>query len=243
MQRCRQPFHRGSGELQCGDPVRARGIHDRRRRRHGVSSDGVNTLIITRVQLVVREIELKRVEATTSCDEGSDDRCEKLEVGPVLLDLPLGTGGAARSFSVAVDTGTFDEVEFEIHKPSDDDATDASFVQSHPEFAGASIRVTGSYNGVAFEYTSDLNAEEEIELSPPLAVAASGDAELTLLVDLDRWFRDPAGALVDPASASIDGTNEQLVEANIRNTLHAFEDEDHDGTDDHGGEDDGPTHD
>ena len=87
-------------------------------------TDGVNTLIITQVQLVLREIELKRVETTTSCDGTSDDRCERLEVGPVLLDLPLGTGGAARSFSVAIDTGTFHEVEFEIHKPSDDDASD-----------------------------------------------------------------------------------------------------------------------
>ena len=206
-------------------------------------TDGINTLIVTRVQLVLREIELKRVEATNSCDGTSDDRCERLEVGPVLLDLPLGTGGAARSFSVAIDTGTFNEVEFEIHKPSDDDASDASFLQAHPEFADASIRVTGSYNGVAFEYTSDLNAEEEIELSPPLAVAASGAAELTLLVDLDRWFRDSAGVLVDPVTANVSGTNEQLVEANIRSTLHAFEDEDHDGTDDHGGEDDGPAHD
>ena len=100
-------------------------------------TDGSNTLIIDQVQLVLREIELKRVESTTSCGESSSDHCEKLELGPILLDLPLGgAGGAARTFSVAVDTGTFDEVEFEIHHPSDDDGADVAFLQAHPDFAG-----------------------------------------------------------------------------------------------------------
>ena len=107
-------------------------------------TDGINTLVITQVQLVLREIELNRVEETNSCGESADDRCEELEVGPVLLDLPLGTGGATRAFSVAVDTGTFDEVEFEIHKPSDDDASDVAFLQAHPDLADVSVRVTGS---------------------------------------------------------------------------------------------------
>jgi hypothetical protein len=197
-------------------------------------SDGTNTLVIDQVQLVLREIELKRVEATAACGEVSDDDCEKLELGPILLDLPLGAGGAARSFSVAIDTGTYREIEFEIHKPADDDAADVAFRQAHPDFAGTSVKVTGSFNGVPFSYSSGLNAEEEIELSPPLVVAAAGSADLTLMVDLDRWFRDGSGGLVDPASALAGGANEGLVETNIRSTLHAFEDEDHDGTDDHG---------
>lgn len=199
-------------------------------------SDGTNTLIIDQVQLVLREIDLKRVETTGTCGESSNDACEKLELGPILLDLPLGgTGGASRSFSVAVDSGTFRQVEFEIHKPSDDDAADVAFRQAHPDFAGTSVKVTGSFNGTPFSYTSDLDAEEEIELNPPLVVAESATTDLTLLVDLDRWFRDGAGGLVDPGSANAGGANEGLVETNIQSTLHAFEDEDHDGADDHGG--------
>ena len=201
-------------------------------------TDGSNTLIIDQVQLVLREIELKRIESTTACGASSSDHCEKLELGPILLDLPLGgTGGAARTFSVAVDTGTFDEVEFEIHHPSDDDGADVAFLQAHPDFAGVSVKVTGSFNGAPFSYLSDLNAEEEIELSPPLVTTESAATDLTLMVDLDRWFRDAANGLVDPASANPGGVNESLVEHNIQSTLHAFEDEDHDGTDDHGGHD------
>jgi hypothetical protein len=208
-------------------------------------TDASNTLVINQVQLVVREIELKRVEATATCGGSEHDGCEKLELGPMLLDLPLGgAGGAARTFSVPVAAGSYDEVELEIHKPSDDDASDAAFVQAHPDFAGVSIRVDGTFNGQAFSYTSDLNAEEEIELNPPLVTTESAATDLTLFVDLDRWFRDGAGNLVDPATAGVGLTNEVLVENNIRGTLHAFEDEDHDGTDDHqGGADDGQPHD
>src|SRR6478672_10710962 len=83
-------------------------------------TDGSNTLIVEQVQMVLREIELKRVETASGCD--GSDACEKLEVGPLLLDLPLGTGGAAHSFSVDVSAGSYDEVEFEVHKPSNDDA-------------------------------------------------------------------------------------------------------------------------
>jgi len=203
---------------------------------------GSNTLVINRVQLVLREIELKSVEATTSCDNSGPGSCEELELGPILLDLPLGVGGAAHSFTVPVAAGTYDEIEFKIHPPSDDDTPDATFLQAHPEFAGVSVQVDGTFNGVSFRYLSDLSAEEEIELSPALAVAESATADLTLMVDLDGWFRDGAGLLVDPATANVGLANETLVEGNIRATLHAFEDENHDGTDDHGGADDPQPH-
>jgi len=208
-------------------------------------TDGTNTLVIDQVQLVLREIELKRVEAASGCGEsGDDDACEKLELGPMLLDLPLGgTGGAARTFSVNVAAGSYDEVEFEIHRPSDDDASDAAFLEAHPDFAGVSVKVTGTYNGQAFTYLSDLDVEEEIELNPPLVTSESAATDLTLLVDLNGWFRDGAGNLVDPASAGAGNVNANLVRDNIRGALHAFEDEDHDGMDDHhGGADDGPSH-
>ncbi len=198
-------------------------------------SDGTNTLVIDQVQLVLREIELKRLDADTDChDAAGHDACERLELGPVLLDLPLGgTGGAARSFSVPVAAGTYREVEFEIHTPSHDE--DAAFVQANPHFAGVSVKVTGTYNGTAFAFTSDLTAEEEIELSPPLVTTEGAATDLTLFVDLDRWFREGTGALVDPLSANAGGANESLVESNIKGTLRAFEDENEDGADDHHG--------
>jgi hypothetical protein len=42
--------------------------------------------------------------------------------------------------------------------------------------------------------------------------------------------------LIDPTSANPGGANQGLVEQNIKSSLNAFEDEDHDGRDD------GPNH-
>jgi hypothetical protein len=205
-------------------------------------TDGTNTLVLDQVDLVLREIELKRAEATAACGEPEgNDACEELELGPVLLSLPLGAG-TARAFSVTVAPGTYDEVEFQIHQPSASD--DAAFIQANPGFAGVSVHVSGTYNGTPFDFVSDLEAEEEIHLNPALAVTAPGATELTLMVDLDAWFRNAGGSLLDPASAGAGQPNESIVKDNIRRALDAFEDDDHDGRHDDNtrGADDGPNH-
>jgi len=200
-------------------------------------TDGTNTLVLDRVDLVLREIELQRSSASTDCAEShAEDACEELEIGPVLLSLPLGVGGAARAFSVTAAPGSYDKVEFEIHRPSSDDA---AFVQANPGFDGVSVHVSGSYNGASFDFVSDLNAEEELELTPPLVVTESGVADLTLFVDLDSWFRAAGGGIIDPATAGKGQPNEDMVKQNIQRALDAFEDDNHDGENDHGGTDDG----
>lgn len=193
---------------------------------------GGNTLVIDRVQLVLREIELKRARGTDACisssGSSSDDDCEEIEVGPVLLDLPLGEG-PARVVTIEVDTGTFRELEFEVHKP-EDDGRDREFLVQHPEFARVSIRVDGSFNGTPFTYLSDLDVEQEIDLVPPLVVLEAAATNLTLSVDLREWFLSGGRTtLVNPASANKGGSNEGLVKENIKRSFEAFEDDDDDG--------------
>jgi hypothetical protein len=196
-------------------------------------TDGANTLVLDQVDLVLRKIELKKSEAMTGCGESQgNDACEELELGPVLLSLPLGTAGAERVFSVTVAPGTYGAVEFEIHPPSGSD--DAAFVQANPAFAGVSVHATGTYNGTPFDFVSDLEAEQEIHLASPLVVTDASATDLTLLVNLDTWFRDASGAILDPATAARGQANESQVKDNIRASLDSFEDEDHDGADDHG---------
>jgi len=196
-------------------------------------TDGSNTLVINQVELVLREIELQRAGVTSECT-GVSDECEKLEVGPVLLDVPLGTPGAARTFSVELAPGSYDKVEFELHKASSSD--DAGFIAAHPEIADESVRVTGTYNGVDFVYAGRFDSEQEFDLNPPLVANETGGTDLTLFVDLDKWFRDSSGALIDPATANAGQPNQGIVEQNIKSAVDAFEDENHDGRDD------GPNH-
>jgi hypothetical protein len=203
-------------------------------------TDGSNTLVINKVEMVLREIELHRSGNAASCSPGTHEGCEELEFGPVLVDVPLGTPGAARNFSVQLAPGSYDKVELEIHKPSSSD--DAGFVQANPEIEGASVRVSGTYNGADFTYTGDFSAEEEFELDPPLVASEAAATDLTLFVSLEDWFRDAAGNLIDPESANPGQPNQGVVEQNIKSSLNAFEDDDHDGSSDHGGSDDGPDH-
>jgi hypothetical protein len=197
-------------------------------------TDGTNTLVISKVELVVREIELHRAGVTSDCSSGVSGDCEELEFGPLLVDLPLGTTGAERKFSVDIAPGSYDKLELKIHTPSGS-SDDASFLQQHPDLAGISVRVTGTYNnGPEFTYTGNLEAEMEFSLDPPLPANEAGATELTLFVNLDGWFRDAGSTLIDPLTANPGQPNVSLVEQNIKNSLEAFEDEDHDGRDDHG---------
>ncbi|HEV7365241.1 MAG TPA: hypothetical protein VGN76_05310 [Gemmatimonadales bacterium] len=197
-------------------------------------TDGTNTLVISRVELVVREIELHRVGVTEDCASGVGGDCEELELGPLLVDMPLGTPGATRSFSVELAPGSYDKLELKIHTPSAS-SDDAAFLQQHPDLVGTSVRVTGTYNnGPVFTYTANLEAEMEFELNPPVTASETGATDLTLFVNLDGWFRDAGNALINPETASPGQSNESLVQQNIQSSLRAFEDEDHDARDDHG---------
>lgn len=202
-------------------------------------TDGTNTLVIASVELVLREVELKRVDED-NCEtasggvagesESGAEGCEELEAGPFLLDLPLGS--TERLFSADVPAGSYDEVEFEVHKPEDDgNAVDRAFLAAHPDFARISIRVKGTFNGADFTYWSDLNVEQELELDPPLVVSAGTPVTLTVRLDLDGWFRSGT-TVVDPRTANEGGVNENLVRDNITMSFESFRDDDEDGLDD-----------
>ncbi|UCF21019.1 MAG: hypothetical protein JSU87_06410 [Gemmatimonadota bacterium] len=197
---------------------------------HGLElTDGASTLVIESADLVVREIEFERIE-TPGCDSDSrDDDCEEYEVGPFLVALPL-DGSVTREITAQVDTGTYDEIEFDIHKPEDDTAADRDFISQNPNFADISIRVTGTYNGQDFLYTTDLNEDQEIHLSDPLVVQPDpGPVNVTLTIDLSSWFRTPSGLLIDPRTANKGEPNENLVEDNIEVSIEGFRDDDSDG--------------
>jgi hypothetical protein len=200
-----------------------------------VQNDGTSELVIQRVAMVLREIELER-QFDDDCDDhvsGDDDDCEEFSTGPMILELPM-DGTVDQVISIAsVPADIYDEIEFEIHKPEDNTTEDLAFIQAHPEFERVSIRVEGTFDGESFTYLTDLNEEQEYALVPPLEVgAASGPVNVTLSIDVSTWFLGAGGDLIDPRSANDGGPNEQLVEDNIERSIDAFEDVDRDGEDD-----------
>jgi len=214
-------------------------------------SSASHSLVLETVELVMKQIRLKRVEGSQACpgddssddapisasdgqDGGngsSDDSCEAIGTGPVLLDLPLG-GTPQQLVTVTVDTGTYREVDFKLHKPG---SADTDFVKANPDFAQISVRVTGTFDGHTFSYLTDVSAVQRDPLSPPLVVGTSGPTNLTLVVDVKTWFVDPSGELIDPATAAKGLANDSQVQDNIRRSLRMFEDHDRDGHEDHDG--------
>lgn len=196
---------------------------------------GSDTVILRSVEVVLQEIKLKAVEAAGCDDVVGNADCEEFETGPVLASLPLGTAATETMISITAPAGQYDKLDLKIHRPESSD--DAAFITAHPNFDGVSIRVTGTYSQAgtrsAFTFTSDLDANQEIELQPPLTVSAGTGTTVTLRVDVSSWFLNAAAtALVDPASANKGQPNERVVAERIKGSFDAFRDDDHDGHDD-----------
>ena len=224
-----------------------------------------DTVIVNSVDLVLRRIELKPVETAACDTIGDDgerpdsggehpdtgaehhdsagdngvaeregDGCEEIKAGPVLVSLPLGDTAVMALVNVAAPAGQYDALEFKIHAPRL--PRDSAFLAANPGFDSISIKVTGTFSHKGtrtdFTFTSALGAEEEVGISPPLVVDASGMANVTLRFDIAGWFAGPGGVgVVDPGNAANGG----LIDENIRRSINAFEDDNHDGHDDHSG--------
>ena len=203
-----------------------------------VGDDQGATLTFDRVEIILSEIEFER-DDDAECpdgreDDGSDDACEEIERGPILVDLPLDGQDPSVLIDTEISAGTWEEVEFEIDALDRDDDDEAAFLRETGFPEEVSIRATGTYTPagetpVAFTYLTDLDAEKEIEFDPPLTVRDGETASVTFSVDIGTWFRGEDGRLLNPNDANDDGPAEDEVEDNIEASFDGFEDDDHDG--------------
>jgi hypothetical protein len=217
------------------------------RKRRDLTDPAGNRLVLDRIEVILEDIEFEREGDRSACDgddagegDGDDEGCEEVEAGPLLASIPLDDEAPRLFADVQLPNGAWTEVEFEIEPLDDDDAV-LDGASGFPE--DASVRVTGAFTPAggtsrSFTYTSDLEAEREFEFEPPLEVTGDGPTNVTVAVDVDSWFRQGDGTLIDPAQAGDDGPFEDRVETNIEASFDGFEDEDRDGRDDEDDEDD-----
>lgn len=181
---------------------------------------GANTLVISKAQLVMDEIELNTGMGT---DCATDD-CAEMELDPVLVDLPL-DGVTQLDLGALVPAGTYHELEFKVDAVENGEkASSAAFIAAHPEFLNVSVRVEGTFNGAPFVFTTHEDVDFDLEFEPSVSLG-DGATNITVAIDLRAWFRNETGAVVDPRDAG----NASVIVNNIKNTFHAFEDHDHDG--------------
>ena len=200
-----------------------------------------DTMIITKLEMVLSHVKLRRV-GVTACPDSmapssqrgrSHDQagCSRLDLGPMLMDLPLG-GASTSPLAVTVPAGTYHEFEFEIgdiNTKATASQAEKDFLAAHPEFRDVTVRVTGTYKGAAFTFTSKAQTEVEFEFEPSLVVETGVNDNVSTNVDLAAWFKDATGAIVAPTVA-----NQVRIDQNILSSFSAFGDKDRDGKEDSG---------
>ncbi len=196
-----------------------------------LTDDAGRTLEVTQVQVVMEDVELER-QFDDDCNDV--DACEKFEIGPVLIDLPL-DGGVITPFDVPIPADTYDELELEIDDASDD-STSAQFFADNPTWPeDASIRIVGTFDAndgagpQPFDVYLEIDADIERELVPPLVVTDSAqNVNVTVEIDVAAWLTSGSG-LIDPRDLASNDDLQDDLEDRIEESFEAFEDHDRDG--------------
>ncbi len=179
-------------------------------------TDGTHTLVITKAEVVLGDIQLERLGATCPTDTSG---CEEVSLPPVLVDLPL-VPGAQPQFSVQLPVGTYERISFQIHKVTAQDPADLQ------PLLGRSIHVEGTYDGTPVTFDADLDVGQEITLAPALVVTDTTQAaNVTVRMLVGTWFLAPDGTVLNPQTGNAGGANESVILGNIQQSMQAFEDD------------------
>ncbi len=143
-------------------------------------------------------------------DDSDEHECEPIRVDPVQVNLPL-DGTTKVILDALVPAGTYLGLRARLER--------VNVVGVFTDAGGADH---------TFTFTSDAGAEVSVDFATPITVGA-GTSNLTIDVAVGSWFKDAAGAILDPNNA----VNQEAIEHAIRASFHAFEDDNHDGDDDH----------
>ena len=180
---------------------------------------------ISKVTYILREIKFKTQKDST---EGL------FKTTPLVLELNI-AGNIQEVGGLTVPFGTYNRLEFDIHRAEANDTTAMSTDQRakiRPFFVGDkySVIIEGTYNdGTSqknFVYKSKVNMKQKIDLATPLVVTESENTiNATMLISSYGWFRDN-NTILDPA----DSKNESKIDNNIKNSIKAIRDKNKDGS-------------
>jgi hypothetical protein len=216
-----------------------------------IDSSSVDSIVVTRVRVVLKDLKLKSQSnediemdhedgtAHTSYDynhfEDSIQICEHAgqRLAPFVLDLSL-TDSVQQISIDNFPAGTYDGIKFEIHRIDQDDIDSLSSAEqaTFADFLSGgrySVIIDGTYyqngQGTPFTYKSQIDAEIELPINPPLVVDSSQTSvNLTLRISSAGWFVDSNNNLLNPA----DSTNAYIINQNLQNFLSAYRDDNRD---------------
>jgi hypothetical protein len=186
----------------------------------------VTGVSLTRIRVALRDLELRSRDGNSRAE---------IAIGPVVVDLgsaDLSAASVQKVLDATVPAGTYDKIKLKIHRLQ---AVDNVAGADDLVKAGASILIDGTFNGAPFQFATALEAEQELEGK---FVIDANSQNITVNFDPTTWFASGT-AVLDPT----DPANKLAIEANIRASLAAFQDDDGIGHENHHGDDDGVSHD
>lgn len=186
----------------------------------------------TGLQIDTAKVLIEKLEFHSASEDSLNGNEDSLDFkqGPFVMNLNLDS----TLTKVAIDNvppGTYDGISFLIHKPGPNETvSDPEFVTGPNEDQHFSVVVKGFYNGTHFVFKSQRSAEVHIRINPPLNISDSLAAyNTTIKVNVNSWFTDQNGNTLDPTNPN----NADAIDSAIQRSFHGFEDNNHDGIDDH----------
>ena len=179
-------------------------------------TDLTGTLVLESAKILIKDIKLNVANSEESTN---------FKTGPYVLFLNLNSSMNTIG-SGYIPAGTYDKIQFEIHKPSDGELV------PDPEFSDGSLKysviVRGTYNGSPFIYKSDKSAKQKLHLTNALIVTEFG-SNVTLQVSPYLWFIDSNGQYMNPSDANNSEEIDNNLKDNIKASFKACKDNDKDG--------------
>lgn len=187
-----------------------------------------NVLVLNEAKIMLKDIKLHAEDEGEG--EGHDDN---VMIGPVIVQLKL-SGAVNLVTSSNVPPNSYERVIFQIHKlvSTEINTPDPDFID--PDGTTYSVVVKGVYNGTDFIFKSSISVNQKLEFPRLLVVNANSVANFTLMATPEIWFMNNSGIFLDPSDPANRTEIESNIRNNIRNSIEAFEDNDHNGHPDGG---------
>ncbi|HEY6830598.1 MAG TPA: hypothetical protein VI259_27315, partial [Gemmatimonadaceae bacterium] len=134
----------------------------------------------------------------------------EVRIDTTSVDLPL-AGGLVTLPANAIPAGTFRELELRV----------------------STVRLQGTFDTKPFDVTLPINTRGEIQFTTPLVVTEGTPTAITVNVPVNTWLVNSDGSLVDPSAIATNSSLLGTIRSRIAASFRAFEDENHDGNDDH----------
>lgn len=189
---------------------------------NAASKIGIESLDITSVKILLRTIQF---HARTD-DSGSDSLV--FHTDPIVAQLEL--DGTPTELTVAdLPIGSYYKMSFRIHKPEGNETPpDPDFKIGTSGKERFSVLVNGTIDGQPYVYRSSKAMHQIVDLEDDLVIDENTvSANVSLQVDLSKWFMDKDGQVLDPNDTS--GGNESRIDKSIRDSFRAFQDNNRDG--------------